>query len=128
MYIKKKNKQEYIFEWRSNETLFGRTKKKTASNFVFYKYWMEERSHDNMITSCNGCNLSIRNPQNIAPVKCVIRSHITNICLINNIRKMKSENQPVMKTLLPTILQSCITNPHTQVAVAKKQMNWNYLT
>src|SRR5207248_7404360 len=34
----------------------------------------------------------------------VIRLHITNVCLINNIKKVKFENQPVMKIPLPAIM------------------------
>src|SRR5436309_257842 len=81
---RKKIKQDFIFEFHNNSTRFSRAKKKTTAGFLYYEHWIEFNDKDgDKITTCSGCNFSIRNSESMDASRCIIRTKKNNVWLLD---------------------------------------------
>src|SRR3954447_333517 len=104
---RKKNKQDFLFEFHSNSTRFGKAKKKTSAGYVFYEHWVDNTLHkdSDALNKCAGCNLSIKNPQSVDNSSCIIRTKLANVWAIGKVRKRNcnsNQDHSCIQTPLPT--------------------------
>src|SRR4051794_9673933 len=127
----KKNKLEYIFEFKNNTTSFGKIKKKTNVNYIFYKHWIHTPHIDNnALTKCMGCSSSVRNSQNFDNASCIIRTKHSNAWDLGKIKKKstcENESQTYILTPLPVSQYHRSNSNHTNKSEAQIELItiWN---